>query len=68
MESQSRTFRNTRSSVAETRPADIPYYITDNAKVSETFGWAPEKTARDIACDVHAWLVANHEQVRTVFT
>ena len=55
-------------SVPETRPADIPYYVTDNAKVSEAFSWIPKKTARDIAFDVYAWLKAHHEQVRAVFT
>ena len=55
-------------SVPETRPADIPYYVTDNAKVSKAFSWIPKKTARDIAFDVYAWLKAHHEQVRAVFT
>jgi CDP-paratose 2-epimerase len=55
-------------SVPETRPADIPYYVTDNAKVSETFAWTPAKIARDIVGDIHAWLKENHELVRTVFT
>lgn len=55
-------------SVPETRPADIPYFITDNAKVSAAFDWAPQKTARDIVFDIHAWLSANHDLVRNVFT
>ena len=55
-------------SVPETRPADIPYFITDNAKVSAAFDWAPQKTARDIVLETHAWLAANHDLVRNVFT
>ena len=55
-------------SIPETRPADIPYFVTDNAKVGETFGWSPQKDARDIACDIHAWLADNHDLVRAVFT
>ena len=55
-------------SVPETRPTDIAYYVTDNAKVSAAFDWTPQKTARDIAFDIHTWLADNHDTVRAVFT
>lgn len=55
-------------SVPETRPADIPYYITDNGKVSSAFNWTPQKTARNIVFDTHTWLAENHDLVRGVFT
>lgn len=55
-------------SIAETRPADIPYFVTNNSKVSAAFNWAPQQTARDIVFDIHAWLKANHDLVQAVFT
>ena len=55
-------------SVPETRLADIPYYVTDNAKAGVTFGWTPRKTTRDIVFDIHDWLAENHDQARAIFT
>ena len=55
-------------SVPETLPADLPYYVTDNAKAGMTFGWRPQKTARDIVFDIHKWLAENRTQVRSIFT
>jgi CDP-paratose 2-epimerase len=55
-------------SVPETRQLDLPYYVGDNGKVTRTFGWAPSKTPRDIASDIHAWLQTNHETVSAIFT
>ena len=55
-------------STPETQPTDIPYYVTDNAKVQTAFGWTPQKTARDIVGDIHTWLVDNGDLVRPMFT
>ena len=55
-------------SVPETQPTDIPYYVTDNAKVQAAFGWTPQKTARNIVGDIHTWLVDNGDLVRPMFT
>ena len=55
-------------SIPETQPTDIPYYVTDNAKVQAAFGWTPQKTARDIVGDIHTWLVDNGDLVRPMFT
>ena len=56
------------SSVPATRAVDIPYYVTDNAKAGATFGWTPQKTARNIAFEIHSWLAENHDLVRAIFT
>jgi CDP-paratose 2-epimerase len=44
----------------ETRPGDVPVYITDNTRVTGRFGWTPRRSIDDIAGDLHAW-VREHE-------
>ena len=55
-------------SVSETRQLDVPYYVTDSAKTTHTFGWHPQKTPRTIVDDIYACLAKNHDLVSTVFT
>jgi CDP-paratose 2-epimerase len=43
-------------SVAQTRPGDIPWYVTDNRAVSERFGWQPRHSVADIVWDTAQWL------------
>jgi CDP-paratose 2-epimerase len=40
----------------ETRAADIPYYVTDNAAVMAATGWQPGHTVETILDDLFAWL------------
>jgi CDP-paratose 2-epimerase len=40
----------------ETRPGDVPVYITDNAKVRARFGWEPRRSVDDLARDLHRWI------------
>jgi CDP-paratose 2-epimerase len=40
----------------ETRPADIPHYVTDNTAVSEAAGWAPARSVETILDEVLEWL------------
>jgi CDP-paratose 2-epimerase len=44
----------------ETRPGDVPVYITDNTKVATRFGWTPRRSVDTIARDVYDW-VRGHE-------
>lgn len=46
-------------SVPENRVADIPYYITDNTKVTEATGWCPEKKPLDIVREIAEWILEN---------
>ena len=55
------------SSVPETHPADIPYYITDNRSVSETSGWTPQLSVEDILKDIFKWLEENSELLEKIF-
>jgi len=49
-----------------TRPADIPYYITDNSAVSQATDWAPTRTVEAILDEVFEWLVRHRAQVEPV--
>ena len=40
----------------ETRPGDVPVYITDNTRIQARFGWTPKRSVDDIAADLHRWI------------
>jgi CDP-paratose 2-epimerase len=40
----------------ETRPGDVPVYITDNARVEARFGWRPRRSVHDVAGDLYRWI------------
>jgi len=42
--------------VPETRPGDIPWYVTDNRKVTEVFGWRPRHSVDSTVQDTAQWL------------
>ncbi|GFK94818.1 CDP-paratose 2-epimerase [Fundidesulfovibrio magnetotacticus] len=48
------------------RPADMAIYVTDTAKVRETFGWGPKKSARDVLEDLHAWVKDNEKALEVL--
>ena len=50
--------------VAETRPGDVPIYISDTRKVRARFGWAPARTLDDIMRDLHTWASGEREALR----
>jgi CDP-paratose 2-epimerase len=58
----------TFSSVAETAPADIPYYVTDNREVSRVTEWSPARTVNVLLDDVFEWLRAEERQLRSILT
>jgi CDP-paratose 2-epimerase len=51
----------------DTRPGDVPIYITDNAKVRARFGWTPRRTIDDLATDLHQWIAAHTDALRATF-
>ena len=53
---------------AETRPADVPIYITDNTKVSRATGWQPRRTVDSIVQEICQWIEANRELLRPVLS
>ena len=54
------------TSVAQNRPADIPWYITDNSAITAATGWAPQKTVPDILADTLAWMQQHAEELRPI--
>lgn len=51
----------------DTRPADMRIYLTDNSKVTKTFGWAPKKSVKDVAVDTFDWIKDNQKMLEGVF-
>ena len=41
---------------SDTTPADVPYYVTDNAQVTAASGWAPRRGLGALLDDVFSWL------------
>jgi len=54
-------------SQAETRPADVLWFVTDNHPTTERFGWRPTRDAETILRDIHAWLTSHPELLTTLF-
>ena len=46
---------------------DIPWYCSNNSKVSKTYKWKPEKNIKDIVNDVYKWLKNNKNLVKEYF-
>ena len=43
---------------------DIPYYVTDNSKVTKTYKWQPKKNIFDIVKDTYKWLSMNKTKLK----
>lgn len=50
-----------------TSTVDIPLYISDTRKVSETFGWQPRRSVRTIVDEIAAWLKRDENSLRSIF-
>jgi len=53
--------------VKKTSIYDIPWYCSDNRKVSRIYKWKPEKNIKDIVNDVYKWLKINKNLVKEYF-
>ena len=43
---------------------DIPYFITNNKKVMNTYTWKPKKNINDIVNDVYKWMYINKVKLK----
>ena len=43
---------------------DIPYFVTDNSKVSNLYRWKPEKSIDDIIKDTYLWMKLNINKLK----
>ena len=53
-------------SVPETRPADIPWFITDSRVASTEFGWQPKRGPRVIFEEIFEWISANADALKPI--
>ncbi|MFA5269781.1 MAG: NAD-dependent epimerase/dehydratase family protein, partial [Methanoregula sp.] len=47
------------STVSQTRPNDLIWYVTDNSRVSRAFGWKPKRSVKDTITDISQWICSN---------
>lgn len=43
---------------------DIPYFISDNSKVTKFYGWKPKRNIIKVVYDTHKWLINNKNQLK----
>jgi CDP-paratose 2-epimerase len=53
-------------SSSDTRPGDIPVYISDCARLFELTDWRPQRDARQTLADIHHWVVDNEAALAKV--
>jgi CDP-paratose 2-epimerase len=49
---------------AETRPGDLPLYISDCSRLFELSDWRPRRDPRTILADIDAWISENETAIR----
>lgn len=54
--------------VKETRVADIPFYITDNSKVTGATGWSPSISGEEIIEDISRWINDNRSSLKDILS
>ena len=50
-------------SVEETRPGDVPVYLSDCTALFERTDWRPRRGAREILRDIHSWIELDEARV-----
>jgi CDP-paratose 2-epimerase len=53
-------------SIAETRPGDVPIYISDCSKLQGMCDWRPRRGPRETLADTIAWLQSNRQVLETI--
>ncbi|HQU48482.1 MAG TPA: NAD-dependent epimerase/dehydratase family protein [Casimicrobiaceae bacterium] len=54
------------SRVPDTKPADVPWYVTDHALVTRTLGWAPTRDVAKTLEDVAKWLHDHRRELEPI--
>lgn len=49
---------------ADTRPGDVPVYLSDCARLHSLTSWRPRRTARDVLADLLDWSAAHEDSLR----
>ena len=53
--------------VTETRPGDVPIFITDARKVRKMTGWKPRRNIEQTLIDIFQWIRAYEKQLKNIF-
>ncbi len=53
--------------IKKTSIYDIPYYISNNSLVAQTYKWKPKKNINNIVNDVYIWLKKNNYKIKKYF-
>jgi CDP-paratose 2-epimerase len=51
----------------DTRPGDVPSYISDCARLQEHTSWRPQRDPPAILADIHTWIAENERALMRVF-
>ena len=52
--------------VPDTGAVDLPWYVTDNARINNLLGWSPRRSPRQIVSDIETWIRANEPMLSTL--
>jgi len=58
----------TLGAAPDTHPADIPWYVADNADVTRATGWAPRRRVTTIVEEIVAWLHDHRRMLEPVLS
>jgi CDP-paratose 2-epimerase len=51
------------SASGDTRPGDIPVYLSDCARLFGASSWRPQRDAREVLTDTYQWVMENEAQI-----
>ncbi len=51
----------------ETASVDIPFYVSDHRKASQSFNWQPLRSVRTIVSETAEWIRSNEQVLRPIF-
>jgi CDP-paratose 2-epimerase len=54
----------TITATPQTRPGDVPAYISDCAALHQRCDWRPRHSAADVLTDIHAWVCAHEADLK----
>ncbi|MEA5536455.1 NAD-dependent epimerase/dehydratase family protein [Crocosphaera sp. XPORK-15E] len=53
--------------VAETRPGDVPIFVTDSRKIRKVTGWQPRRNAEKTLTDIYQWIIEYEKELKGIF-
>jgi CDP-paratose 2-epimerase len=51
------------SASGDSRPGDVPVYLSDCARLFSASGWRPKRSAHTVMSDIHAWILDNEAEI-----